>query len=103
MSNPSTDYARLDGSVADGVIDPDLGDVTTRYVEFHRRRGNDLAIGLRLAQLLAAAGLEVISFQGAYNILPAPPGTRPPGLEGCPRSAVMGFDLGVRVAGRDRN
>jgi ubiquinone/menaquinone biosynthesis C-methylase UbiE len=59
-------------------IDPDLDDVTTRYVEFHRRRGNDPAIGLRLAQLLMAAGLEVISFQGTYNILPAPPRMRPP-------------------------
>jgi precorrin-6B methylase 2 len=59
-------------------IDPDLGDLMTRYLEFHRKRGNDLAIGLRLAQLLQAAGLEVTSFQGVYNILPAPPGMRPP-------------------------
>ncbi len=59
-------------------IDPGLADVTTCYVEFHRRRGNDPSIGLRLAQLLAAAGLEVTSFEGAYNILPAPAGMRPP-------------------------
>jgi SAM-dependent methyltransferase len=59
-------------------IDPDLGDLMTRYLEFHRKRGNDLAIGLRLAQLLQAAGLEVASFQGVYNILAAPPGMRPP-------------------------
>jgi SAM-dependent methyltransferase len=59
-------------------IDPDLGDVITRYLEFHRWRGNDPAIGLRLAQLLEAAGLEVTSFQGVYNILPAPPQMRPP-------------------------
>jgi len=59
-------------------IDPDLGDLMTRYLEFHRRRGNDLAIGLRLARLLEAAGLEVTSFQGAYNIVTAPPGMRPP-------------------------
>ena len=59
-------------------LDPDLGDLMTRYLEFHRRRGNDLAIGLRLAQLLQAAGLEVTSFQGVYNILAAPPGMRPP-------------------------
>jgi SAM-dependent methyltransferase len=58
--------------------EPELGDVMTRYLEFHRRRGNDPAIGLRLAQLLEAAGLEVTSFQGAYNILTAPPGMRPP-------------------------
>jgi len=59
-------------------VDPDLGDMTPCYVEFHRRRGDDPAIGLRLAQLLAAAGLEVTSFQGDYNILTAPPGMRPP-------------------------
>lgn len=59
-------------------IVPDLADITTCYVEFHRSRGNDPSIGLRLAQLLATAGLEVTSFQGAYNILPAPPGMRPP-------------------------
>lgn len=59
-------------------IDPDLGDLMTRYFEFHRKRGNDLAIGLRLARLLEAAGLEVTSFQGVYNIVAAPPGMRPP-------------------------
>lgn len=59
-------------------IDPDLDDVMTSYVQFHRKRGNDPAVGLRLAQLLAAAGLEVTSFQGDYNILTAPPGMRPP-------------------------
>ena len=59
-------------------IDPDLDGLMTRYIEFHRRRGNDPAIGLQLARLLAAAGLEVISFQGDYIILTAPPGMRPP-------------------------
>jgi hypothetical protein len=49
-----------------------------RYLEFHRRRGNDPSIGLRLAQLLTAAGLELTGFHGAYNILTAPPGMRPP-------------------------
>jgi SAM-dependent methyltransferase len=59
-------------------IDPDLDDLMTCYFDFHRGRGNDLAVGLRLAQLLEAAGLKVTSFQGVYNILPAPPGMRPP-------------------------
>jgi SAM-dependent methyltransferase len=61
-----------------GGRDPDLDDLMTRYLEFHRRRGNDPAIGLRLAQLLAAAGLQVTSFKGGYNIVTAPPGMRPP-------------------------
>lgn len=59
-------------------IDPDLADLTDRYVEFHRNRGNDLQTGLRLAKLLGAAGLEVLAFQGSYNIVAAPPGLRPP-------------------------
>ena len=36
------------------------------------------ALSGELARLLAAAGLEVTSFEGAYNILTAPPGMRPP-------------------------
>jgi SAM-dependent methyltransferase len=58
--------------------DPDLTDLTDRYLEFHRRRGNDLLTGLRLGKLLAAAGLEVLVHRGRYHILPAPPGMRPP-------------------------
>ena len=58
--------------------DPDLSDLNDRYLEFHRRRGNDLQTGLRLAKLLAAAGLEVLAHRGTYNIVAAPPGFRPP-------------------------
>jgi precorrin-6B methylase 2 len=57
---------------------PDLGDMVTRYLEFHRGRGNDPCIGLRLARLLESAGLQVISFHGAYTIMTVPPGIRPP-------------------------
>lgn len=81
LIRPGGSVYLVDGDLTGGRfldIDPDLDDLMTRYVEFHRRRGNDPAIGLRLAQLLAAAGLEVTSFQGAYNILTAPPGMRPP-------------------------
>jgi ubiquinone/menaquinone biosynthesis C-methylase UbiE len=81
LIRPGGSVYLVDGDQTGGRIldlDPDLDDLMTRYVEFHRRRGNDPAIGLRLAQLLAAAGLEVTSFQGVYNILTAPPGMRPP-------------------------
>jgi SAM-dependent methyltransferase len=81
LIRPGGSVYLVDGDLTGGRIldiDPDLDDLMTRYVEFHRRRGNDPAIGLRLAQLLAAAGLEVTSFQGACNILTAPPGMRPP-------------------------
>lgn len=58
--------------------DADIADLNDRYLEFHRRRGNDLLTGLRLGKLLAAAGLDVLVHRGRYNILSAPPGMRPP-------------------------
>lgn len=58
--------------------DPDVEDLTARYVEWHRQRGNDLAAGLRLADLLRTSGLETFDHQGRYNIFTPPPGFRPP-------------------------
>jgi SAM-dependent methyltransferase len=59
-------------------IDPDLTDLTDRYVELHRRRGDDLRVGLRLRRLLERAGLAVPVHEGRYVINPLPPGLRPP-------------------------
>jgi SAM-dependent methyltransferase len=80
--------ARPGGSVyladADGTAfrilgaGPDIDDMMARYLEFHRSRGSDLTVGLRLAALLETAGLRVTSFRGAYTIVTAPPGMRPP-------------------------
>jgi ubiquinone/menaquinone biosynthesis C-methylase UbiE len=58
--------------------DPDLADLVDRYASFHAARGNDPMVGLRLGQLLAAAGLDVVDFAGSYVIIPIPPGIRPP-------------------------
>jgi SAM-dependent methyltransferase len=58
--------------------DPELDDLVDRYAAFHAARGNDPLIGLRLGQLLTAAGLELVDFVGGYNILTVPPGFRPP-------------------------
>jgi ubiquinone/menaquinone biosynthesis C-methylase UbiE len=58
--------------------DPELEDIFDSYAEFHRRRGNDPRIGLRLGQLATHAGLEDVQFAGAYSIIPVPPGLRPP-------------------------
>jgi FkbM family methyltransferase len=58
--------------------DPALDDLHEKYLQFHTARGNDLMVGLRLAHLLARAGLEVIAHEGRYSILTAPPGVRPP-------------------------
>ena len=59
-------------------IDPDLENLFDIYAEFHRRRGNDPRIGLRLGQLANGAGLTDVEFHGAYTIFPVPPGLRPP-------------------------
>ncbi|WP_217184800.1 methyltransferase domain-containing protein [Streptomyces sp. AC495_CC817] len=49
-----------------------------RYRELHRRRGNDLAVGTRLDELLASAGLDVIAYEGHINVMTPPPGMRGP-------------------------
>jgi len=59
-------------------IDEDLADLSEKYVEFHRGRGNDPLVGLRLAQFLSRAGLTNVTHRGWYTILPIPPGMRPP-------------------------
>lgn len=59
--------------------DADMDDLADRYEQWHAARGNDLAVGLRLAELLEAAGLEVVDFQGRVNIIQLGPGFRPPG------------------------
>jgi SAM-dependent methyltransferase len=59
-------------------VDQDLDDLSDRYRELHRRRGNDISVGLRLGELLGAAGLDVVDFTGRYMIGKPPPGLRPP-------------------------
>ena len=58
--------------------DPDLDDLNARYWQWHESQGNDPSVGLRLPELLAGAGLEVMEFSGRYDILSPPPGLRPP-------------------------
>jgi hypothetical protein len=58
--------------------DPDLTDLRERYIEFQRTLGNDPSVGLRLAQFLSRAGLEVIHHTGRWQILTTQPGLRPP-------------------------
>ena len=58
--------------------EPEVAELADRYVQFHRARGNDPQVGLRLGELLAAAGLEVLDHRGTYNLLTAPAGLRPP-------------------------
>lgn len=57
---------------------PDATDLSDRYIEFHRTRGNDPQIGLRLDDLLSSAGLAVLDHRGWYTVMSAPRGMRPP-------------------------
>jgi SAM-dependent methyltransferase len=57
----------------------DLADLAERYQAFRAARGDDNRAGLRLADRLARAGLEVVEFRGRYVIGSPPPGVRPPG------------------------
>lgn len=61
-----------------GFSDPAVNELTERYEELHRRRGNDLDVGARLDELLAAAGLELVHFQGRIDVVAPPPGVRGP-------------------------
>jgi len=56
----------------------DLDDIFERYVEFHHGRGNDPHVGLRLADLAHAAGLDDIEMRGRFDITPLPAGMHPP-------------------------
>jgi ubiquinone/menaquinone biosynthesis C-methylase UbiE len=58
--------------------DPDLDDLNEKYASFHRMKGNDPSIGLRLGKLLDAAGLEVVGFDGICTPATVTPGMRPP-------------------------
>ena len=57
---------------------PDVEELTERYCAFHRGRGNDPVVGIRLGQLLEGAGLEVLTHEGRYAVMHPPRGVRPP-------------------------
>lgn len=67
--------------------DDDVADLYDRYREMHRRRGNDLSVGLRLDELLRAADLDIVDFSGRYKILEIPPGMR--GAAWAGREAIL--------------
>lgn len=61
-----------------GAVDPALHELSDRYGELHRLRGNDLTIGNRLDELLTVAGLEVVVFQGHIDVVQLTPDLRGP-------------------------
>ncbi len=56
----------------------DLTDLNERYAAFRAARGDDNRAGLRLADRLARAGLELLEFRGRYFIGQPPAAVRPP-------------------------
>jgi len=58
---------------------PALTELAERYQAFRAARGDDNRAGLRLADRLVRAGLEVLAFRGQYLIGAPPAGVRPPG------------------------
>ncbi|MDP9117359.1 MAG: methyltransferase type 11, partial [Actinomycetota bacterium] len=58
--------------------DPALTDLIERYTQFHRDKGNDPQVGLKLKHLAETAGLKVIAYQGRVDPIVAEPGFRPP-------------------------
>lgn len=56
----------------------DAEEMLARYVDFHRARGNDPRVGLRLSVLLRTAGLSVSDYRGSFEVMEMPPGFRGP-------------------------
>jgi SAM-dependent methyltransferase len=57
---------------------PDLVDLQERYLAFRAAGGDDNAAGLRLAERLIRAGLELVEFRGRHMIRGMSPGLRSP-------------------------
>ena len=70
---------------------PELQDLQERYREFHRARGNDLSVGLRLGDLLADAGLTVERYACRAPVIRVPPGMRPPSWAARDEMLAAGF------------
>lgn len=73
------------------VKDADLEDLEERYREFHRDRGNDLSVGLRLGDLLTEAGLTVERYACRGPVLRIPPGIRSAAWAARAEMAAAGF------------
>jgi SAM-dependent methyltransferase len=58
---------------------PDLVDLHERYLAFRAARGDDNAAGLRMAERLVRAGLELVGFRGRDVIREVSPRLRSPG------------------------
>jgi hypothetical protein len=70
---------------------PELIELHDRYFAFHSARGNDLQVGIRLAELLRTAGLDVIEHRGRLNMLTRTSGQRGPAWAARESMLAAGF------------
>jgi SAM-dependent methyltransferase len=74
-----------------------LQDLQERYREFHRARGDDLSVGLRLGDLLTDAGLTVERYACRARVFRLPPGGRPPSWAARDDMVAAGFATGADI------
>ena len=72
-------------------IGPELRDLQERYADFHRARGDDLSLGMRLGDLLTEAGLTVERYACRAPVIRLPPGMRPPSWAARDEMVAQGF------------
>ena len=68
-----------------------LADLDQRYLEFHRAKGNDLSVGMRLGDLLNGSGLTVELFACRAPVIHVQPGMRPPSWAARDDMVAAGF------------
>jgi hypothetical protein len=72
-------------------IDPELDDLNEHYWQFHRAKGNDLSVGLRLGDLLSDAGLSIERYASRAPVIRLPRGMRPPAWAARDDMVAAGF------------
>ncbi len=70
--------------------EPDLRELWHRYLKFQENRGNDMAIGLRLGELISRTDLELTDFRGRYDLY-SMKGFRGPAWEARDAMSAKGF------------
>ncbi|MDQ2790005.1 MAG: hypothetical protein DLM60_13150 [Pseudonocardiales bacterium] len=70
---------------------PELTELRERYFAFHTAQGNDMQVGLRLAELLRTAGLDVLEHRGRIQMITPQPGQRGPAWAARESMVAAGF------------
>lgn len=81
---------------------PPVTELFTRLESFERARGNDVAVGLRLADLLLAAGAELVDYRGNCSVYRRHTGQRGPAWSAREAMVADGYASDDDVARWDR-